>query len=208
MTRSLVLLRHGRTAWNAERRIQGQLDAPLDDVGRAQARAVAPVVGALAPTLVWSSDLSRAQKTAEAVAGECGLAVRTDERLRETCLGDRQGITHDEYAERYPDEFERFRLGEWDGIPGGESTAEVGVRMLAVLGDVLAGLGAGETGVVVSHGAAIRIAVGTVLGWDPATVFTFRGLENCGWVHLVEVEPTGGDPWSGWRLLAYNRTAP
>ena len=66
--RRLVLLRHGRTAWNHEGRIQGQQDVGLDDVGREQAARVAPVLAALSPSLLWSSDLGRTRETAAAVS--------------------------------------------------------------------------------------------------------------------------------------------
>ena len=68
----LVLLRHGRTAWNAERRFQGQADPPLDDVGRVQAYEVAGLIAALAPDLLVSSDAERAMQTATRVAAATG----------------------------------------------------------------------------------------------------------------------------------------
>ena len=64
-SRTLVLLRHGQTAWNLEHRAQGHSDVELDDTGHAQAAAVAPYVAGLAPALLWSSDLARARQTAE-----------------------------------------------------------------------------------------------------------------------------------------------
>ena len=71
--RRLVLLRHGRTEWNDTGRAQGHADVPLDETGEAQAKAVAPVLAALAPVAVWSSDLARAAGTAAVVAAEAGL---------------------------------------------------------------------------------------------------------------------------------------
>ena len=76
--RRLVLLRHGRTAWNAERRAQGHSDVPLDDTGQAQAFAVAPYVAAMRPVLLWTSDLARAAETAACIgvaAGESKAAA-------------------------------------------------------------------------------------------------------------------------------------
>ncbi|MSZ77211.1 MAG: histidine phosphatase family protein, partial [Actinobacteria bacterium] len=112
--RRLVLLRHGQTAYNRTQRIQGQFDADLDDTGRAQAIAVAPHVAALAPVVLWSSDLSRARDTAAAVAAATGLAPTYDARLREFGFGDLEGITHAEYAGRDPGEYARFRQGDYD----------------------------------------------------------------------------------------------
>ena len=200
MSRRLVLLRHGRTAWNHARRVQGQRDIGLDDVGRAQATAVAPVLADLSPTLLWSSDLVRARDTAAAVAAVTGLEPTYDARLREFSLGEREGLTHEEYTRLAPEEFEAFRLGHYDRAPGAERAAAVRERMGAALGELLAALGPGETAVAVSHGAALRVATGALLGWPDDQFHTLRGLDNCGWVVLEEHPLVGG-----LLLRAYNR---
>ncbi len=198
MTRRLVVLRHGRTAWNAERRIQGQLDVELDEVGIEQARTVAPLVAAMEPTLLWSSDLARARRTAEIVASEVGLVPAYDVRLREFRLGDYQGRTHAEIEASGPAAFERFQHGEWDDIPGGETTVEVAGRFAAVLTDLAAALGPDETGVAVSHGAATRSGIVTFLGWPLTMARDLRALGNCG--RVVLEERVAGE----WALAAYN----
>ncbi|MEI5674582.1 MULTISPECIES: histidine phosphatase family protein [unclassified Nocardioides] len=201
--RRLVLLRHGQTAWNKALRVQGQIDADLDDTGRAQAEAVAPVLATLDPTLLWSSDLARARDTASYVEKAAGLAASYDARLRETHLGERQGLTHDEYAALDPVEFAQFRQGHYDAVPGAERTAAVRDRMVAAVTDLRRALAPGETGIAVSHGAAIRVAVGGLLGWPADQYRSLRGLGNCGWVVLVE--RPGSD---GLALEAYNRAVP
>ena len=80
--RRVVLLRHGRTAHNADGRIQGQLDVPLDELGLAQAQALGTVFAAAPPAVVVSSDLARARETARAVCEHVGLPLRLDPRLR------------------------------------------------------------------------------------------------------------------------------
>ncbi|KAA1426227.1 histidine phosphatase family protein [Nocardioides antri] len=199
--RRLVLLRHGRTEWNAIRRIQGHLDPALDETGHAQAQAVAPAVAGLRPVLLVSSDLQRARQTTEYLAQATGLAPSYDERLRECYLGERQGLTHEEYSALDPEEYARFRAGEWDDIPGAETLAEVAARVTSVLKETAAALEPGETALVVGHGAAIRTSMVHWLGWPGELVRDFRGLANCGWVELVE-RPSGR-----WALAAYNRTA-
>lgn len=104
MSAELLLLRHGRTAWNAARRFQGQLDPPLDEVGIAQSEAVAPVVAALGPVALLTSDLQRAVATAAPLAAATGLTARVDPRLREIALGAWQGMTSDEAAVAFPAE--------------------------------------------------------------------------------------------------------
>lgn len=201
--RRLVLLRHGRTAYNHARRIQGQTDVELDDTGVAQARAVAPVVADMRPAVVWSSDLVRTRQTVAPVETLLGAEATYDARLREFHLGSRQGMTHEEYAEAHPEEFAAFHQGDFDVVPDGERTAAVRDRTCAALTELLALLGPGETAVAVSHGAAIRVATVALLGWPDEQLHSLRGLDNCAWVELVE-QPQAGRL----RLLAYNRTAP
>lgn len=200
--RRLVLLRHGRTAWNAEGRIQGQLDVEIDDTGHAQAAAVAPVLAALRPALLWSSDSARARQTAAYVAKESGLEPAYDARLREYYLADWQGQAHAELVEREPELLARFRTGDFDVVPGGENAVDVAARMVAALTELLAALGPGELGIAVSHGAAIRDAVPALLGWPVTGRAGLHGLDNCAWVELDQAAP--GAPL---RMRAYNRVA-
>ncbi|GAA4694676.1 histidine phosphatase family protein [Nocardioides conyzicola] len=196
----LLLLRHGRTAWNAARRVQGQLDAELDDTGHRQAAAAAVAVAALSPAALWSSDSVRARETAAYVAKETGLDPTYDARLREYFLAERQGVTHEEYAALAPEEFGAFRLGDFDVVPGGETAEQVSGRMVAALGDLLASIAPGELAVAVSHGAAIRDAVPVLLGWPVTQRAVLHGLDNCGWVELDQARPDGP-----LRMRAYNR---
>lgn len=204
--RSLVLLRHGRTAYNAASRIQGQVDVDLDDTGHDQAARAAVAVAALQPDVLWCSDLERTRSTAAYVAKETGLEPTYDARLREFHLGEREGLTHAEFAELAPEEFARFRLGDFDAVSGGEATAAVASRMSEVAGELLAATPAGGTAVAVSHGAAIRTAVTALVGWPRTALSALHGLDNCGWVVLDEhkVDPDGPGTL---RLRAYNRTA-
>ncbi|MEP9361436.1 histidine phosphatase family protein [Nocardioides sp. CN2-186] len=198
----LLLLRHGQTAWNKAGRVQGQLDAELDDTGRRQAAETAPVIAAMGPVALWSSDSLRARDTAAYVAKECGLDPTYDARLREYYLAERQGLTHTEYAELAPEEFAAFRRGDFDVVPGGETAVEVSARVRAALLELLASIGPGELAVAVSHGAAIRDAVPVLLGWPVTERAVLHGLGNCGWVELDQEE--AGAPL---RMRAYNRVA-
>lgn len=199
--RTLILLRHGRTAWNHAYRVQGHTDVCLDDVGRAQAERVAAAIAALSPTLLWCSDLARARETAVPLSAATDLSPTYDARLREYALGEREGITHAKYAALAPAEFALFRQGRFDSAPGAEQTPDVSARMVEVLGELLAALQPGQTGVAVSHGAAIRVATGALLGWPADTFHTLRGLDNCGWV-VLEQHPDA----TTMSLGAYNRT--
>jgi probable phosphoglycerate mutase len=185
MTRRLILVRHGRTAWNAENRAQGHADVPLDEVGHTQAREVAPVLAGLRPVALWSSDLARALQTAEYVAGATGLPIHTDPRLREYDVGARQGLTAPEFAASFPDEYDAHG-GAFStrGVPGAETPEQLAARYVPALIEMVDGLQAGETALAVSHGAAIRVGIAGVLGWSLDQAATLGVLGNCAWVAL------------------------
>ncbi|MEI3848204.1 MULTISPECIES: histidine phosphatase family protein [unclassified Microbacterium] len=156
---ALILIRHGETDWNRDRRIQGSTDIPLNDNGRAQARATAALLrerlsGADQPTIV-SSDLARARETAEIIAGELGLAApRTYRGLRERAYGEAEGLGVDEF---------RTRWGDWytAEVPGAEPWPDLRERGIAALGRAVrdhrrATAPVAASLIVVSHGALIR----------------------------------------------------
>lgn len=155
----IVVIRHGETEWNAERRIQGQLDVALNGIGRQQAFALAdrhsrePKIDA-----VYSSDLKRAFETAQMIAKSCGvLEVISDPDLRERHLGDLQGVLFDEAAKINPEAYRAFRSNENDlAIPGGgESYNQLHNRCTLAL-QRIAKKHIGERVAVVSHGATIE----------------------------------------------------
>lgn len=204
--RTLLLLRHGRTAWNAEKRIQGQRDVPLDATGERQAKEVAGVLAAMGPCFVRSSDLVRARATAEVVAAAAGVTVEPDPRLREFDLGERSGWSHEEYRAAHPAEFARFKAGEYDAAPRGESVATLLARTVPALDEAMAQVPAGGLGMVVSHGAALRVSVAEWVGLPRGAGLSFAPLGNCHWA-LVQASVVGDAPPTGRRVLAWNRHA-
>jgi broad specificity phosphatase PhoE len=197
MSRTLVLVRHGRTPWNAESRSQGQTDIELDETGLAQAEEVAAALVPLAPALLWTSDLVRARRTAAAIGAACGLDPVPDPRLREYDVGVRSGLTDTEFAERFPAEYAAWAAGV-DGpvVPGEESAADVGARTSDALRDLLDALAPDGTGVAVMHGACIKVALGKLLAW-PHARSALVGLDNGAVVIIRERR-------YGLRLSAYN----
>jgi broad specificity phosphatase PhoE len=156
---TLVLIRHGRTAWNAEGRFQGQADPPLDRTGWEQAADVALALRSTPLAAVLSSDLSRARQTAALVAAGRGLVVRTSDQLREVDLGTWTALTRGKAEQRFPGEYRAwhanprtFRRG------GGETEDEAGARVARFL-RAAARSWPGETIAVVSHGLALRGAM-------------------------------------------------
>jgi probable phosphoglycerate mutase len=187
VARRLILVRHGRTAWNHEGRAQGHLDVSLDDTGRRQAATAAPYLAAYGPVALWSSDLARARETAAYVAAATGLTVRHDPRLREFDVGMRAGLTVAEFAERFPDEHAVWAAGHiTGGVPGAETVADVSARMVPALRGILRELGPGESAVVVSHGACINVALVALLGLPVEADEAIFVMDNCGWTTLAE----------------------
>jgi len=99
----LILIRHGETAWNAEKRLQGHLDIPLNEEGLRQAAALGAALADEGLDAIVSSDLQRALQTAQAVADRAGLPVQVDRGLRERCFGAFEGLLYGEIGERYPE---------------------------------------------------------------------------------------------------------
>lgn len=200
---TVVLLRHARTAYNASLRLQGQIDIPLDDVGRWQAQeGTAALASSHRATRIVSSDLERAADTAAAYAQALGgVAVKTDVRVRERSFGEWEGMTGEEIAERWPEEYAAWRRGEDPVRAGAETKAAVAARVAEAVREHAAELGSDETLVVVSHGAAISLAVTALLGLDPAGWRGIAGMHNVHWSHLHRSGP-GAVP--EWRLVAHN----
>ncbi len=134
----LVLVRHGRTAWNDEGRYQGQDGPGLNAQGRAQAAATARALAQGPPAAaLYSSDLPRALETAHIIGGVLGLPVQADPRLRELHQGAWQGMLYPDIQARYGQELQRFRADPWRyGPPGGETLAHLLERLAAALDDI------------------------------------------------------------------------
>ncbi len=190
----LLLVRHGRTQWNLERRGQGQADIPLDDVGRAQAAEAGRAIAALGPDLVWSSDSQRAHDTALA----SGLPVTTDSRLREIDLGAYEGKLLEEWQAAEPDEYARSQQGHDVRRGGGELNSEVGERAYPALLEALALTPDDGLLVVVSHGGTIRALLRILLDL-PASPWLHLGALGNTACALLDHDRHG----RGWRLHVY-----
>ena len=177
--------------------MQGQLDTPLDDVGRAQARAVADVFAGTPLHRLLSSDLSRAADTATAIGAVTGAPVVRDARLRELHLGGWQGLTGEQARERFPDEWAAWRSGRDVERGGGETYAVAGERAAQCLREAVADLPDGGTVLAVTHGGTARAALGVLLELEPSSWGRLAPLGNTCWSTLVEA------PW-GWRLERHN----
>ncbi len=193
----LLLVRHGETAWNAEHRWQGHHDAPLNDVGTAEAQAVASRVALDRPAALYSSDLRRARETAEEVAQRAGLEPVFDARWREVDVGEWLGLTPEEVAARYPDGYRRWLAGG-TGWSEGETYAQMAKRGLAGARDIVARHTGSEAPIViVTHGGVIRALVLHILGL-PLEARRFLGTGPTS--TITEVDARAPD----WRLRSFN----
>ncbi|PLS25649.1 histidine phosphatase family protein [Bifidobacterium imperatoris] len=212
--RSIFLVRHGRTSYNAAHKLQGQVDIPLDAVGQWQVKQTAAALKDLYVDrrpetdhrIIVCSDLVRAHATAQAFADALGGApVHDDVRVRERSFGDWDGHAVSELAERYPEDFR-----SWMEHRGGEmkyhaeAKEHVGERGVEALRDWSTRAGMDTDLFVFSHGAWISQTLQTLLGLsqiDP-TFASLLSMRNAHWVRLVPMD-IEGQP-TRWRLLDYN----
>lgn len=176
MTTLLYLVRHGETDWNAQRRIQGSTDIPLNATGRAQAASTAVLLERRRFDAVVASPLSRAYETGSIIAEHLGLAAPTTyPGLAERSYGEAEGLTNDEVLERYPH----------DDVPGRESRSALLARATETLGEIAVRYDAGSV-VVATHGAVIRSVVNAAA---PGTVERHSTPIRNGSVHSFRWDP-------------------
>jgi probable phosphoglycerate mutase len=212
--RRLVMLRHGQTEYNAGSRMQGQLDTELSDLGRDQAAAAAEILAKRQPLLIVSSDLQRALDTAIALGERSGLPVLVDERLRETHLGDWQGMTHLEVDASAPGARLAWRDNARWAPHGGESRVDVAARSMPLVAELIAQQG--EWGldepdrpmVLVAHGGLIAALTAALLGLPVDNWPILGGMGNASWVQLSGHSENDAEPEDvRWRLDVWNASA-
>lgn len=199
----VLAIRHGETAWNAESRIQGHADIPLNDRGRWQAGRMAAALADEGIDAIYASDLRRAFDTAAALARAVGLPVATDVGLRERRFGEFEGASFSEIEQRWPEASQRWRRREPDfGPAGGETLADFFARSVEAL-TRLAAAHPGQTVALVAHGGvldclyrtAARIGLQAPRTWQLGNAgvnrllyspegFTIVGWNDCG--HLED----------------------
>ena len=203
----ILLIRHGETLWNQQRRMQGQNDSPLTPNGLEQARKLARRLKDVAFTALYSSDLGRAHQTARCIADATGHDVIADQGLRERHFGIFEGLTNAEIQTRHPKDYVLFAKRDPDyAMPGGESAAQFRKRVVQTL-EAIAGRHRGETITVVTHGLVLDALYRTACGMTyemprgfplvNCSVNTFRhgpggwlALAVCDVGHLAEEDVT------------------
>jgi len=197
LANQIILWRHGQTDWNVTNKFQGHTDIPLNDVGKFQVAHAAPLLAAINPTMIITSDLQRAQATAHELVKLTGITPIVDERLRETNCGNWEGLTGAEIRE-----YDLANLREWsmggDNPAGGigERRSEVAARAVAAITDALTGRD-GERIVVATHGGTSRTIVGSYLELPIPFWSRIGGLSNAQW-SILDHSP------KGWLLVEHN----
>lgn len=212
--RRLVMLRHGQTEFNAGSRMQGQLDTDLSDLGRDQSVAAAEVLAKRQPLLIVSSDLRRALDTAMTLGERSGVPVKVDTRLRETHLGDWQGLTHLEVDAAAPGARRVWRDDATWAPHGGESRVDVARRSMTLMTELVAGQlewGADEPErpvVLVAHGGLIAALTAALLKLPVDNWPALGGMGNASWVQLSG-HSADDAPFDAirWRLDVWNASA-
>ncbi len=156
MTR-LIIVRHGRTAWNREERFRGRTDVPLDAVGEKQVEACARAIAArFRPAAVYASPLQRTVRTAEAIGRQCHVATELHDGLIDMSFGEAEGLTWPEADARFPGLGSAWRdTPHTATFPGGETLAAVRARLVTAA-TALAERHPGQEVVLVGHNATNR----------------------------------------------------
>lgn len=174
---TLLLVRHGETDWNRDRRWQGHSDTPLNERGREQARELAATIDDA--DVVYASDLTRARETAEILASRWDVPVRVDDRLRERHFGAWEGRTNDELEREFGDTYAQWRRGEGHGADDAETYDAFLERVGSFVEDVVE-RHPDERVLVVAHGGSVRAILALAEGVDLAGTYrSLPSLANC-----------------------------
>ena len=159
----LMLVRHGETEWNVQRRYQGQTDVLLSAIGRRQAHFVAERLAGQKIDAIYASDLSRAWETAQIIAEKSGLEVSPEPRLRELKFGILEGLTFDEAEAQYPEMIAAW-LKDFNNTPEGAETIDAfNARIISLLDD-LKEKHDEQIVLLVGHGGSLSEILRVVLG--------------------------------------------
>ncbi|MEC7758196.1 MAG: histidine phosphatase family protein [SAR324 cluster bacterium] len=180
----IILIRHGETEWNSQKRMQGHSNSDLSSVGQAQIQALGQWMKNVPFDLIYSSDSLRAKQTAESITQFSGHELQFDQRLREKNLGVFEGLTSEEARERHPEVFRLFKTaGSKYVIDEGESTQQLQDRALEIVNEIRI-KHPEERVLLVTHGGFIRVVMKHSLGLSLETPTRFL-IRNTGVFRLV-----------------------
>lgn len=161
---TLHLIRHGQTDWNAEKRLQGHVDIPLNEIGKAEAQLVAKEFKDHSLSAIYSSPLQRAHGTAQIINQHHQHEIKTHDALKEATYGSMEGLKIDEYRSKCREVLPTFHLLplrellHFKLVPEAESYFEVYQRVKPVLDEIIHNH-LGEEVLIVSHGKLIGAVI-------------------------------------------------
>jgi probable phosphoglycerate mutase len=195
MTTRLCIVRHGETAWNAEHRVQGQLDIPLNEIGLRQAQAVGLALGAERFDAIYSSDLARARQTADPIASLLSMKILVEKELRERHYGIFERLTYAEVKKKFPEDYARFEARDPEyAFRTGESLKDFSARSISIVTRIVKAH-PGQSILVFTHGGVLDKLYRHITGLPLSAERDF-GIPNAG---LNRVEVTA----SGWQIRSW-----
>jgi broad specificity phosphatase PhoE len=199
MVDTVYLIRHGETEWNITGRWQGILDVQLNEVGREQAQKLAEEAKNTGIEAIYSSDLSRAAETAQALAAPLGLTPILDLRLRELDIGVFQGLKEAEIKQKYPEEFAAFLANPLEyRLPEGESRMDLQARVFALWKELLSS-SQHQTIALVSHNGTLKMLLSALFP-EKTDFFQSHSIPNATLDLLKRFE-------DGWHLESLSETS-
>ncbi len=192
----IILIRHGETEWNSQKRMQGHSNSDLSEVGRGQIQALGELMKNVSFDHIYSSDSLRTRQTAEAITQYSGHTLQFDQRIREKNLGVFEGLTSTEAKERHPEIYRLFKTaGANYVIDEGESTQQLLERALEFIEEIRL-RHPQERVVMVTHGGVVRVLMKYALGLsiDSPTRFIIKntGIFGLIWNENWLVTQMGG----------------
>jgi len=192
----IILIRHGETEWNSQKRMQGHSNSNLSEVGRGQIQALGELLKNVSFDHIYSSDSLRTSQTAEAITQYSGHTLQFDQRIREKNLGVFEGLTSTEAKERHPEVYRLFKTaGANYVIDEGESTQQLLERALEFIEEIRL-RHPQERVVMVTHGGVVRVLMKHALGLsiDAPTRFIIKntGIFGLIWNENWLVTQMGG----------------
>ncbi len=181
----LIIVRHAQTDWNAQKKMQGQRDNPLNEEGIRQTKELAKALSGTKIDKIYSSDLKRCISTAREIARDRKIEILARAGLREIDLGDMEGKTQEEMKEKH-EWYENRKKDKYNSpFPNGESYADVEKRVAPVLKEIQQE-NRDSTVAIVAHECANRVIIGKLLGLEEKKVEKI--IQPQGFIYFIDTE--------------------
>ena len=193
-SKRIILVRHGETDWNKQGKFQGQIDIPLNQNGKDQAKAASQFLKNISIQAAFSSSLSRPKETAEIILkGHPGIKISLKDNLKEIGHGKWEGKLESEIKSEWPDLLETWKISpEKVQMPEGENIREVSIRSIAGWREICKDIKDEETALVVAHDAVNKTILCHLLGLTPAAIWMIK--QGNGGITIIDLSEKKGEP--------------